>query len=86
LTLLEAISKILDAVSLRPSKARLDSGFGFENLSLTRGEVFLRWLLIRYYETNFSGLKRDMLLFDEIMINFQMTGDLSSFQKVIKVL
>jgi thiol-disulfide isomerase/thioredoxin len=42
--------------------------------------------LIRYYETNFSGLKRDMLLFDEIMINFQMTGDLSSFQKVIKVL
>jgi hypothetical protein len=42
---LEAISKILDAVSLRPSKARLDSGFGFENLSLTRGEVFLRWLL-----------------------------------------
>jgi hypothetical protein len=44
--LLEAISKILDAVSLRPSKARLDSGFGFENLSLTRGEVFLRWLLI----------------------------------------
>jgi hypothetical protein len=43
--ILEAISKILDAVSLRPSKARLDSGFGFENLSLTRGEVFLRWLL-----------------------------------------
>jgi hypothetical protein len=43
---LEAISKILDAVSLRPSKARLDSGFGFENLSLTRGEVFLRWLLL----------------------------------------
>jgi hypothetical protein len=49
-TLLEAISKILDAVSLRPSKARLDSGFGFENLSLTRGEVFLRWLLETYEE------------------------------------